>query len=185
MLGTTELVGTGLTVGDDVGLDVGLLVDGLVVGNNVGFAVAPTEQSVTVASFIVGLISLARFTIMFLTSTGDKVLLLARIPTAIPATSKRGNENGQIIGWRSLVEYANNLPKYNLRGLAMLVPLVVFVAVSEVLHADRTPEPGAKMSTQHVVVGQKLLKDDFASLLVVDPTVIALDDDAGEKLQAS
>ena len=103
MLGTTELVGTGLTVGDDVGLDVGLLVDGLVVGNNVGFAVAPTEQSVTVASFIVGLISLARFTIMFLTSAGDKVLLLARIPTAIPATSKKGNGNGQIIGWRSLV----------------------------------------------------------------------------------
>ena len=79
-----------------------------------------------------------------------------------------------------MVEYANNLAKYNLRGLAMLVPLIVFVAVSEVLHADRTPEPGAKMSTQHVVVGQKLLKDDFASLLVVDPTVIALDDDAGE-----
>ena len=112
MLGTIEVFGTteedgsivgdaevceGLTVGDDVGLDVGLLVDGLVVGNNVGFAVAPTEQSVTVASFIVGLISLARFTIMFLTSAGDKVLLLARIPTAIPATSKKGNGKGQIL----------------------------------------------------------------------------------------
>lgn len=49
-----------------MGTDVGVLVDGLVVGVNVGFAVAPTEQSVTVASFIVELIIvLARFTIMF------------------------------------------------------------------------------------------------------------------------
>lgn len=62
----------------------------------------------------------------------------------------------------------------------MLVPLIVFVAMLDVLQADRTLEPGAKMSTQHDVFVQILLKDDFASLLVVDPTVIALIDDAGE-----
>ena len=98
MLGTIEVVGTTeedgsvvgdaevgerLTVGDGVGLDVGVLVEGLVVGLNEGFDVGvlldglvdgfdvgfavPTEQSVTVASFIVELILLARFTIMSLT----------------------------------------------------------------------------------------------------------------------
>ena len=95
MLGSIEVVGTTeedgsvvgdaetgerLTVGDDVGiddgvlvdglfvgLDVGVLLDGLVDGFDVGFVVAPTEQSVTVASFIVELIVLARFTIMSLT----------------------------------------------------------------------------------------------------------------------
>lgn len=49
-----------------MGFDVGVLLDGRVDGFDVGFAV-PTEQSVTVASFIVELILLARFTIMSLT----------------------------------------------------------------------------------------------------------------------
>ena len=56
----------GLVVGLNEGFDVGVLLDGLVDGFDVGFAV-PTEQSVTVASFIVELILLARFTIMSLT----------------------------------------------------------------------------------------------------------------------
>jgi hypothetical protein len=63
----------------------------------------------------------------------------------------------------------------------MLVPLIVFVAVVEVLHADKIPDPGAQISRQE----PQLLKLDFASLLVVDPTVITLDEDAGEILQAS
>lgn len=93
MLGTIEVVGTteddgaevgerltvgddglddgvlvdGLVVGLDMGFDVEVLLDGLVDGFDVGFVVAPTEQSVTVASFIVELIVLARFTIMSLT----------------------------------------------------------------------------------------------------------------------
>jgi len=80
----------GLFVGLEVGLDVGVLLDGLEDGFDVGFVVAPTEQSVIVASFIVELIVLARFTIISLTSAGVKALLLARIPTAIPATSEKG-----------------------------------------------------------------------------------------------
>jgi len=58
----------------------------------------------------------------------------------------------------------------------MLVPLIVFVAVVEVLQADKIPDPGAQISRQE----PQLLKPDFASDLVVEPTVITLDEDAGE-----
>jgi hypothetical protein len=58
----------------------------------------------------------------------------------------------------------------------MLVPLIVFVAVVEPIQADEIPDPGAQISRHE----PQLLKLDFASLLVVEPTVIALDDDAGE-----
>ena len=63
----------------------------------------------------------------------------------------------------------------------MLVPLLDEVAVVEVIPADKMLEPGAQTSRHE----PQLLKPDFASLLDMEPTVIALDEDAGEKSQAS
>src|SRR3954468_24757784 len=57
---------------------------------------------------------------------------------------------------------------------------MVFVAVSEVAHADVIEEPGAKMST-HV---PKFEKDERASVEVVEPTVMAAAVRAGETLEA-
>src|SRR3712207_9173664 len=57
---------------------------------------------------------------------------------------------------------------------------MVFVAVSEVAHAEVLEEPGAKMSTQV----PKFEKEERASLEVVEPTVIAAAVRAGETLQA-
>src|ERR1044072_3556608 len=62
----------------------------------------------------------------------------------------------------------------------MDVPLMVFVAVFEVDHAEVIEEPGAKMST-HV---PKFEKDERASVEVVEPTVIAAATREGEKLHA-
>ena len=50
----------------------------------------------------------------------------------------------------------------------------------EVNHADRIPEPGAKRS-KHV---PKFENEERASLVVVEPTVIALAARAGDELQA-
>ncbi len=61
-------------------------------------------------------------------------------------------------------------------GVAIDVPLIVLVAVALVDHAEVMLEPGAKMSTQV----PKLENDDFASVLVVDPTVSAVAARAGE-----
>jgi len=58
----------------------------------------------------------------------------------------------------------------------MLVPLLDEVALVEVIPADKIPDPGAQISRQE----PQLLKPDFASVLVVEPTVITLDEDAGE-----
>jgi hypothetical protein len=57
----------------------------------------------------------------------------------------------------------------------------VAVAVSELNQAERIPEPGAKMS-RHV---PKFEKDDRASVVVVEPVVIALAARAGELPHAS
>ena len=65
-------------------------------------------------------------------------------------------------------------------GDAIDVPEIVFVAVSLVLHADVILLPGAKMST-HV---PKFENEERVSLVVVEPTVIALAARAGETLQA-
>ena len=87
-VGVKVEVKLGLYVGLGVGLDVGLGV-GLDVG---GFAVGVWPQSTTVASFkLLGMPS-ARFTIRFLTSAGLKLVLLERIPAAIPATSASRKE---------------------------------------------------------------------------------------------
>ena len=56
------------------------------------------------------------------------------------------------------------------------MPLIVFVAVSDVYQAEVMLEPGAKRST-HV---PKFENDERASLLVVDPTVTAFAARAGE-----
>ena len=61
-------------------------------------------------------------------------------------------------------------------GVAIDVPEIVLVAISLVFHDDVMLEPGAKTST-HV---PKLENDERASVLVVDPTVIALGTRAGE-----
>jgi hypothetical protein len=58
----------------------------------------------------------------------------------------------------------------------MLVPLLDEVAVVEPIPADKILDPGAQISRQE----PQLLKPDFASVLVVEPTVITLDEDAGE-----
>ena len=58
----------------------------------------------------------------------------------------------------------------------MLVPLIVIVAVLDDMEADLISEPGAYTST-HVPM---LLKEDFASVLVVEPTVTAFASDDGE-----
>jgi hypothetical protein len=61
-------------------------------------------------------------------------------------------------------------------GLAMDVPEMVLVAVFDVIQAEVIEEPGAKRSRQD----PKFEKDDRASLLVVDPTVMAAATRAGE-----
>lgn len=58
----------------------------------------------------------------------------------------------------------------------MEVPLNVAVAVSEVAYADKIPEPGAKIS-KHT---PKLENEERASLVVVEPTVIAFAARAGD-----
>jgi hypothetical protein len=64
--------------------------------------------------------------------------------------------------------------------VAIDVPLIVFVAVSLVDQADLMLDPGAKMSTTL----PKFEKDDRASELVDEPTVMAALTRAGEKLEA-
>ena len=65
-------------------------------------------------------------------------------------------------------------------GDAIDVPLSVAVAVLLVIHAERIAEPGAKISTTL----PKFENDERASLLVLDPTVIASVTRAGEELAA-
>ena len=64
----------------------------------------------------------------------------------------------------------------NVRGDAILVPLIVVVPVSDDFEADIILEPGAKTSTHDPM----LLMSDFASELVVEPTVTAFAADDGE-----
>ena len=61
-------------------------------------------------------------------------------------------------------------------GVAIEVPLIDLVAVSEVAHAALMPEPGAWMLTQR----PWLEKLDLESLEVVEPTVMASGAPAGE-----
>ena len=60
-------------------------------------------------------------------------------------------------------------------GDAMLVPLIVFVAESPVLHADVIDCPGANQSMHE----PELEKEAFASLAVLAPTVMASGTRAG------
>ena len=61
-------------------------------------------------------------------------------------------------------------------GVAIDVPEMVLVADVEPIQEDLMLEPGAKISTQVPIFE----KEDLASVLVVDPTVIALAARAGE-----
>src|ERR671933_2640624 len=65
-------------------------------------------------------------------------------------------------------------------GVAIEVPLIVLVAVSEVFHADVTLTPGANQSTQLPTFAH----DGFLSDESVALTVIASVTRAGEVLQA-
>ena len=66
-------------------------------------------------------------------------------------------------------------------GVAIEVPLMVFVAVSLVFHAEVMLDPGANRSTQV----PKFENDDRTSPLVELPTVSAWETRAGEEPQAS
>ena len=65
-------------------------------------------------------------------------------------------------------------------GDAIDVPLNVAVAVSELNHDDRIPEPGANRS-RHV---PKFENDERASVVVVEPTVMAFAARDGDELHA-
>ena len=65
-------------------------------------------------------------------------------------------------------------------GEAIEVPLSVAVAVSDENHDDKIPEPGANRS-RHV---PKFENDERASVVVVEPTVIAFAARAGDSLHA-
>ena len=65
-------------------------------------------------------------------------------------------------------------------GDAIEVPLNVAVAVFELNHADKIPDPGANRS-RHV---PKFEKEERASVVVVEPTVIALAARDGDELHA-
>src|SRR5688500_6316251 len=65
-------------------------------------------------------------------------------------------------------------------GEAIEVPLSVAVAVFDVYQAERMEEPGAKRPRQV----PKLENDERASVLVVEPTVMAFTARAGDELQA-
>jgi hypothetical protein len=84
---------------------------------------------------------------------------------------------GEAVGFVS----RNNAATPATCGVAIDVPEIVFVAVSLVFHDDVMPLPGAKIS-RHV---PKFENDERASLVVVDPTVIALATRAGDVVQAS
>src|ERR1700694_3205841 len=66
-------------------------------------------------------------------------------------------------------------------GVAIDVPLIVFVADALPIHADLMFTPGALMSTQL----PRLENDAKPSLMAGAPTVIACGALAGEKVQAS
>ena len=64
--------------------------------------------------------------------------------------------------------------------MAIDVPLIVLVAVSLVFHEDKIDEPGANRSRQVPMFE----KSDLASVLVLEPTVIAAATRLGDPLQA-
>jgi hypothetical protein len=98
------------------------------------------------------LLRVATLTIAFLTVAGDAVRLFCRKRAATPVTC----------------------------GVAMDVPLIVFVAVLLVAHADVMLDPGAKMSTTL----PKFENEERASFIVLAPTVMASLTRAGEELLA-
>ena len=83
---------------------------------------------------------------------------------------------GEAVGFVS----RNNAATPATCGVAIDVPEMVFVAVSLVRQAEVMLLPGAKMSTQV----PKFENEERASLVVVEPTVIAFAVRAGETLQA-
>ena len=97
---------------------------------------------------------------------GVELLMIAAVTVA-----------GEAVGFVS----RNNAATPATCGVAIDVPEIVLVAVSLVFHDDVMLLPGAKMST-HV---PKFENEERASLVVVEPTVMALGARAGETLHAS
>ena len=100
-----------------------------------------------------------------LTLFGVELLMMAAVTVA-----------GEAVGFVS----RNNAATPVTCGVAIDVPEIVLVAVSLVRHDDVMLLPGAKMST-HV---PKFENEERASLVVVEPTVIAFAVRAGDTLQA-
>ena len=96
---------------------------------------------------------------------GVELLMIAAVTVA-----------GEAVGFVS----RNNAATPATCGVAIDVPEIVLVAVSLVLHADVMLLPGAKMSRQV----PKFENEERASVVVVEPTVIAFGTRAGETLQA-
>ena len=101
----------------------------------------------------------------FVTLFGVELLTIAAVTVA-----------GDAVGFVS----RNNAATPATCGVAIDVPEIVLVAVSLVFHDEVMLLPGAKMST-HV---PKFENEERASVMVVEPTVIALAVRAGETLQA-
>ena len=101
----------------------------------------------------------------FVTLFGVELLMIAAVTVA-----------GEALGFVS----RNSAATPTTCGVAIDVPEIVFIAVSLVFHDDAMLLPGAKMSRQV----PKFENDERASLIVVDPTVIALATRAGDTLHA-
>ena len=82
---------------------------------------------------------------------------------------------------RLKIELSHPATNENLRGVAILVPLNVLKAKGDEFHEDVISEPGAYTSTHD----PQLLKLDFSSFIVVEPTVMAEAAEAGEYEHAS
>jgi len=108
---------------------------------------------------------------------GEPVPALVTWFSVEPLTMAAVTVAGEAVGFVS----RNNAATPVTCGVAMDVPEMVFVAVSLVFHDEVMLLPGAKISTQV----PKFEKDERASVVVVEPTVIALGSRAGEEPQAS
>ncbi len=102
---------------------------------------------------------------------GEPVPAPVTTPVVESATSRSRTWAGVKLGFAD----STNAAAPATCGVAIDVPLMVFVAVLDVDQADVMLEPGAKMSRQV----PKFENDERASVCVVEPTVIAAADAGG------
>src|SRR4030095_3009972 len=108
---------------------------------------------------------------------GEPVPALVTLFGVEPLTIAAATVAGEAVGFVS----RNNAAMPVACGVASDVPEIVLFAVSLVFHDEVMLLPGAKRSRQV----PKFENDERASVVVVDPTVIALATRAGDVLQAS